>query len=385
MFQALFNSLSGLFGFSRSLDTVSNNIANMNTPGFRGRDSFFENVGRQHGTRIAGEGLRTSPGDMRQTGNPTDVAMDGTGFFVLRDGSGQLHYTRAGQFMFDDDGFLIDSVSRFQVMALDTAGNLLPISLEAYRTLPAEPSTRINFSGNLSPAESTHKIEGLTIYDATGKSHAFKVSFTNNKDVTPNSFLVKVTDENGAEVGSGELRFSVSGALEAGYGSIPLSLQFGGVSQSVELSFGTPGTFQGTTSLAGLSNTVAGTVADGRSVLGITEISFDEKGVLRFSYGSREKREGQRLALASFASESTLDLNGGRLISNADAQRKSLGHAMSAGLGKVMGGTLEMSNIDLTQEFADMLIIQRGYQASSRVMTVSNEMIEQLYNSTRGS
>jgi len=384
MFQALFNSLSGLFGFSRSLDTVSNNVANMNTPGFRGRDSFFQNVGAGQGMRISGEGLRTVAGDMRQTGNPTDIAVDGTGFFVLRDKQGQLHYTRAGQFMFDDDGLLIDSASKFQVMSLDDGGNLSPISLEAYRTLAAEPSTKVTFSGNLSPAESTHKVEGLTIYDANGKGHALTVEFSKGSTATPTSFLVKVKDENDGEVGSGELRFSVSGTLEPGYGSINLSLQFDGVSQAVELSFGTPGTFQGTTSMSHLGNTVAGTVTDGRPVLGITSISFDEKGVLQFAYGSREKREGQRLALASFASESTLELSGGRMISNADSQRRQLTHAGSGGLGRVAGGTLEMSNIDLTQEFADMLIIQRGYQASSRVMTVSNEMIEQLYNSTRG-
>ncbi|HBZ46980.1 MAG TPA: flagellar hook-basal body protein [Stenotrophomonas sp.] len=384
MFQALFNSLSGLFGFSRSLDTVSNNVANMNTPGFRGRDSFFENVGNEHGVRIAGEGTRTAAGDLRETGNVTDVAVDGSGFFVLRDKAGALHYTRAGQFMFNDDGMLIDSVSQYQVMAMDEAGNLVPISLEGYRSLPAQPSTKVNFSGNLSPTENSHKISGLTVYDATGKSHVLAVEFTNNKATTPNSFLVKVTDAQGNQVGSGELRFSVSGTLEPGYGAIQMTLDADGVSQAVELSFGTPGTFQGTTSLAGLSNNVTGTVADGQPVLGISQMSFDDKGVLQFSYGAREKREGQRLALAGFASESTLDLSGGRMVSDADAQRRVLAQANTSGLGKVMGGTLEMSNIDLTLEFADMLIIQRGYQASSRVMTVSNEMIEQLYNSTRG-
>lgn len=85
MFQALYNSLSGLFSFSKSLDTVSNNVANMNTPGFRGSDSFFENLAGEHGTRIVGAGLRTTAGDLRQTGNATDVAVDGSGYFVLRD------------------------------------------------------------------------------------------------------------------------------------------------------------------------------------------------------------------------------------------------------------------------------------------------------------
>jgi flagellar hook protein FlgE len=113
MFQALFNSLSGLFSFSRSLDTVSNNVSNMNTPGFRGSDTFFENVNGGRGTSIGGEGLRTGAGDIRQTGNATDMAIDGNGFFVLRDTSGNLHYTRAGQFRFNDQGLLTDSVTGY--------------------------------------------------------------------------------------------------------------------------------------------------------------------------------------------------------------------------------------------------------------------------------
>lgn len=384
MFQALFNSVSGLFSFSKSLSTVSNNVANMNTPGFRGSDSFFENVNGGRGTRIAGDGLRTAAGDLRQTGNATDIAVDGTGFFVLRDEGGNLHYTRAGQFMFDDDGYLIDSVSRFKVMSIDEGGRLAPVSLEGYRTLPAQVTTRVSLSGNLAPAGTTHQVSGVTVYDASGKAHSLSIDFTNNDPQTPRSFLVSVKDGTGVEVGAGEVRFSVSGTLEPGFNTMTLDLTFDGVAQSVELDFGVPGTFQGTTSLAGLSNNVSATVEDGRPVLGITLMSFDEKGVLQFNYGSAEKRSGQQLALASFFSESTLDLSGGRLVSDADSQRSALGRAGGGVFGKIKGGNLEMSNIDLTQEFADMLIIQRGYQASSRVMTVGNEMIEQLYNSTRG-
>lgn len=384
MFQALFNSLSGLFSFSRSLNTVSNNVANMNTPGFRGSDSFFENINARNGTRIGGQGLRTVAGDLRQTMNPTDVAISGTGFFVLRDDGGALHYTRAGQFLFDEQGFLIDSVSRFRVMSIDENGHLSPVSMEAYRTLPAEPTTRVTFSGNLAPSGTTHEVTGVVAYAASGTAHTLSITFTNNDEQTPRSFLVSVTDRTGAEIGTGEIRFSASGTLEPGYSEMSLDLMSDGETQTITLEFGTPGTFQGTTNLAGLNNNVSATVTDGRSVLGITSITFDDSGVLQIAYNATERRQGQQLALAAFFSESTLELSSGRLISNADAQRNELGRAGNGVFGRIQGGSLEMSNIDLTQEFADMLIIQRGYQASSRVMSVSNEMIEQLYNSTRG-
>jgi len=383
MFQALFNSLSGLFSFSRSLDTVSNNVANMNTPGFRGSDSFFESLNNQHGTRISGQGLRTAEGDIRQTGNSTDIAIDGTGFFVLRDESGDLHYTRAGQFRFNDAGILIDSVTDYEVMAIDDAGNLAPISLESYRTLPAKPSTSVTVSGNLAPGANTHELT-MNVFDASGASHALKVTFT--KGTVPGSFLVSVKDEFGANVGpaNAEIRFGTSGMLQVGYNTVQLALTFQGVPQAVSLNFGTPGTLSGTTSQTGLSTSISATTTDGRPVLGINSLSFDDEGILQIVYNATERAEGPQLALASFLSESSLELGSGRLISNADAQRSELGRAGTSVFGAIEGGSLEMSNIDLTQEFADMLIIQRGYQASSRVMTVSNEMIEQLYNSTRG-
>ncbi|MBD9477415.1 flagellar hook-basal body complex protein [Pseudoxanthomonas sp. PXM02] len=385
MFQALFNSLSGLFSFSRSLDTVSNNVANMNTPGFRGSDSFFENIAGEHGARITGQGMRTGAGDMRQTGNSTDVAVEGGGFFVLRDLNGSLHYTRAGQFIFDEQGILIDSVSRFQVMGIDQHGNLAPVSLEGQRTLPAQATTRVTFSGNLQPDDDPHEITVANIYTAAGASQSLKIKFTKNPDpALPRSLLVTITDATGAQISSGELRFSASGFLEPGYNTLTAQLTVEGVTQELTFDFGVPGAFQGTTHMQSIATNIGGTVADGRPVLGITTLQFDDKGVLQMTYSANEKRQGARLALASFHSESLLELRSGRLISDADAQRSELGRAGEGVFGRIHGGSLEMSNIDLTQEFADMLIIQRGYQASSRVMTVSNEMIEQLYNSTRG-
>jgi flagellar hook protein FlgE len=383
MFQALFNSLSGLFSFSRSLDTVSNNVANMNTPGFRGSDSFFENVGGEHGTRISGQGLRTAAGDVRQTGNATDVAIDGGGFFILQDASGRLHYTRAGQFIFDDNGWLVDSVSRFNVMAIGTDGQLSPITMEGNRTLPAQATTRLTTTGNVAVSASTYEMGPITVYGATGATQTVKIKLTSNSAQRARSFLVTVTDASGAQIGSGEIRFSTTGFLEPGFNTVNLSVPIQGTTQAITLDFGAPGTSQGLTSLSGVSSNGTAT-ADGRGQLGITTVSFDESGVLQFRYSSTETRQGQQLALASFISESALELQNGRLISNADALRSEIGRARTSVFGKVQGGSLEMSNIDLTQEFADMLIIQRGYQASSRVMTVSNEMIEQLYNSTRG-
>jgi flagellar hook protein FlgE len=384
MFQALFNSLSGLFSFSRSLDTVSNNVSNMNTPGFRGSDSFFENVNGGRGTRISGEGLRTTAGDIRQTGTPTDVAIDGNGFFVLRDDSGNLYYTRAGQFRFNDQGLLTDSVTGYQVMAADASGNLSSIDLDNYRTLPPQATSAIRMAGNIAPGTPSITLAAVQIYDAAGTVHTLTTTLTDNNAVTPGSYLVTVKDETGATVGTGEVRFGTDGTPLTGFNTMALNLNYRGVAQVVNLNFGTPGAFDGATRLSGIASNIGGQVVDGHPLLGITTLSFDTNGKLQFVYSSSEKREGPQLALASFANESALELVGGRLIAGSSVQQRQIGRPGEGVFGRIAGGNLELANVDLTQEFADMIIIQRGYQASSRVMTVSNEMIEQLYNSTRG-
>lgn len=384
MFQALFNSLSGLFSFSRSLDTVSNNVANMNTPGFRGSDTFFENVNGGRGTRVSGEGLRTTAGDIRQTGTPTDVAIDGNGFFILRDDTGNLYYTRAGQFRFNDQGVLTDSVTGYEVMAVDNAGNLSSIDLDNYRTLPPQATTSVRMAGNIAPGTPSLTLGSFQIYDASGTTHTLTTTLTDNNAVTPGSYLVSVKDETGAVVGTGEVRYGTDGTPLTGFNTMALNLTYMGVSQAVTLNFGTPGAFNGSTRLSGIASNLGGQVVDGHPMLGITSLSFDTEGVLQLVYSSSERREGPQLGLATFPSESSMELVGGRMIAGSSVQQRTIGRPGEGAFGRIAGGNLELANVDLTQEFADMIIIQRGYQASSRVMTVSNEMIEQLYNSTRG-
>jgi flagellar hook protein FlgE len=384
MFQALFNSLSGLFSFSRSLNTVSNNVANMNTPGFRGSDTFFSNVDGGRGTSISGEGLRTTPGDFRQTGTPTDLAINGNGYFILRDDSGNLYYTRAGQFRFNDQGILSDGVTGYSVMSIDASGNLSTIDLDAYRTLPPQATAAVNMIGNIAPGSPTATAGNIRIYDGSGQLHTLTATLTDNRAVTPNSYTVSVKDETGAVVGTGTIAFGTDGTPLTGANALALNLTYLGVSQTVTLNFGTPGAFDGATRLAGISTNLGSQVVDGHPLLGITNLSFDDQGKLQMVYSSSEKRTGPQIALASFPNESQLELVGGRLIAGSSVQQREIGRPGEGIFGRIAGGSLELANVDLTQEFADMIIIQRGYQASSRVMTVSNQMIEELYNSTRG-
>jgi flagellar hook protein FlgE len=383
--QALYSSISGLFSFSNSLNTISNNISNMNTPGFRGSESFFENIMGEAGTRIAGTGENLSEGQIQQTGTATDAAIMGDGFYILKDSSGNTYYTRSGQFEFNASGQLVDSVNKYFVQGFDPSGNLGNIDITNYKTLPAQSTTTVNMAGNIMPEDPADSVSSVTVYDAQGNSHVLSVSMTNNTAVTPGSWLVTITDSSGNTLGSGEVRFNSNGTLQAGFDTVTMSGTLGGDTQTIAFNFGAANGQNGVTSFDGLPSDLSASVKDGHGVVGISSKSFDISGTLQIVYSDGETKAGPQFALASFQDESSMQMIQGNLYSQPKGQTASIGKANTANFGQIEGSSLEMSNVDLTQELADMIVIQRGYQASSRVMTVSSDMLQQLYDSTRGS
>lgn len=400
MFQAIYNSLSGLFAFSQALDTVSNNVANMNTPGFRGSDSFFADVEGGYGTQVSGQGLRSAPGKTEQTGNATDLAITGDGFFILRDAAGNLFYTRAGQFEFNSDGILTDTVTGYEVMSIGAGGSLQHIDETSFRTLPSQPTTRVNITGNvdLGFGQSSVTLSPVKIIGADGNEHSWTITLTS--DDPPgvpfsDSFTVTVKDETGATIANSGLPSVITydptkgGPIAGQPAQFDFTDDYGGKSQTVTLNFGVPGSSPSSstntsTGYQGIGMSAVATAADGNLSLALKSSSFDSNGVLQLTYSSSETRTGPQIALASFPSENALQLLGGRLVSGAQEPAPTIGRPGRGVFGSITGGSLELADVDLTQEFATMIIIQRGYQASSRVMTVSNQMLEDLYNNAQG-
>lgn len=384
MLQGLYNGLSGLLGFSKQLDNIGNNISNMNTPGFRGQTAFFQNTLGDAGSELSDNVTNLTHGDIQQTGTSTDVALDGNGLFVLRDTSGRTYYTREGHFRFDQDNALVDDTTGYRVAAINSTGGLADFSIADLATLPPAASTTVKFTGNLAKTDATKQVTSLQVFDASGGTHTLSATFTNNTAVTPGSWKVAVTDDTGATVGSGEIRFGSDGSVQAGFNALALSLNYSGKTLPVTLTFGTAGAFDGATMLPGVASSIGGTVTDGHGVVGISQMSFDETGTLQLTYNDNEKRSGPQLALAHVADEQVLQLQKGALYTAPAHSDIALGKAGSSYFGNVTGGSLELSNVDLTQQLTQMIIVQRGYQASSRVLTITDAMLQQLYSSTGG-
>ncbi len=386
MMQSFFNGLNGMLGFSRSIDAVSQNISNMNTPGYMSTNAIFQELSGGHGSRVVGMSLQTQSGEYADAGSPTTIAIDGNGFFVLRDKDGQLFYTRAGQFRFDEDGILVDEVTgKLQVMAIDENGNLVPFNIDQLRVRPPQASTLVQMIGNLSSTEDSHEIQDVVLYDSAGNTHEIDLIFERTSpDVSANTWTVEFRDQNGEVLGSGEVRFDVDGSPAEGFSEIELTFTLGESETTVTFSFGEPGSFSGATQFSSAGSNLGASVQDGSTAAGFSSIQFDVDGVLTITYTNGEEENGPQIALATFDDLTALNSTGGSFYQARSAVEPQYGRPGDGIAGSIIGSKLELSNTELTEQFAHLLIAQQGYSANSRVMSVANQLIETLYGNTGG-
>ncbi len=395
-FGTIYSGTTGLLTFSKGLDVISNNVANLNTVGYKRNDLLFRDLfyqmqvagqnseepnASQIGNGVTDNGTITSftQGEIQDTGNQTDVAIDGNGFFILRQ-DGNTFYTRAGQFSFDADGYLVSGVLDSRVSGIDSVGNLIDINISGLRTNPAQATSEVSFSNNLSTGSTTHVINDLEVMDSLGDQHTFTVTFTNNSATTPRSWLIEVMDENGDIVTTGEeIRFQTNGSPEASFNEFTFSYQGTGGTADITFNFGEPDSFVGATSFSGGTvSTLAVSDQDGVEAGSILNVEFDREGVLTINYSNGETASAGRLGLAWFSELQSLQQIGNGLFLVDGDQEVILSGAAEGVMGEIVGNSIEISNVELSQEFTDLIIVQRGFQASSQVVSVSNEMIQQL-------
>ena len=230
--QSFFNGLSGMLSFSKGIDVLSQNIANMNTPGYKGSNAIFRNFSGGDagiGSSVVGTELQRQAGDYQDTGNATTLAIDGEGYFVLQDSDGKNFYTRAGQFTFNDNLELVDSTGNYNVMALDDAGNLAKVSFSDLKIMAPEATTQVQFSGQLASSDSEHTVSDIKVFDASGKSHTISVEFSNQGS---NTWQAEVFLDDGTSVGTQQVQFNLDGSPLDGSNVISQDLTFdGGVFQ----------------------------------------------------------------------------------------------------------------------------------------------------------
>lgn len=388
MLDSLYAGLTGLAASSRGLANISNNVTNMNTPGFKRTQLGFQDLLYQqqggglasgNGVDVGASSLVFRQGELRQTGNEQDAAIDGNGLFILRR-DGEVYYSRAGDFSFDAQGYLVARNSQARVAVLGSGGQLQDLNITGLLVNAPQPSASIRLNGNLSVDDAAHEIKDIRFIDASGGSGVINLAFTNNGTVTPRNWLLKVTDRAGATLAEGALQFQGDGSLAAGSGEFSFTYASAGVpAQTITLRIGGPGVYSGITNFsAGPDSTAAMQSVDGHAAGNLSSVRYDDSGMVTLAYSNGQVASTRQLALAFFSYLPDLRQEGGNLLRNEGGQAPQVGAAGSAGFGRLVGGSLESANVDLPQQFTELIVTQRAYQASSQVISAANEMIQQL-------
>lgn len=398
MNRALFSGLSGTMTFQERLDVVGNNIANSNTIGYKeGRVTFQDALYQTlEGGRSGGElgiggvnpiqigsgvslGAVTvahSQGTLERTGQPLDAAIEGAGMFVLSDGQATC-YSRAGAFSLDDTNTLVAAGSGLRVLGwmandgvVDPTGAPSALRFDVSALAPPVPTSTVTVAGNLDSTAAAGATVSATIsvFDSLGEAHQVELRFTRGADVSEWDCLATC----GAASAAGTLQFDGTGALTAG-GALTLDLALtNGATTPLSVGFD----LTGVTSLV-QANTVAVQSQNGRPAAALVSVELADDGYLEGRYSDGRTRTLAQVALASFANPGGLRRLGEGLYAEAAASGRALvGAAGSGGRGSIVAGSLEMSNVDLTRAFVDMITTQRGFQASTRVIATANEMLD---------
>ena len=391
MIDSIFIGTSGLQAFSEGLKVIGNNVANLNTPGYKANNSVFSNLyfadpqggsGQSAGGQTQfGGGVTLSQtavnfraGDLRQTGNPLDLNVNGEGFFVTREGgAADPIYTRAGQFEFDKDGHLVVRGTEREVIGLSATGEQLPITLDGLRLNPPKPTATVSLAGNLSSTATDFSISSVKVIDANGGEHSLTLKFAPKSGAT-GTWTVKLMDGT-TEVGSGEIQF-LGGQLLPGSDSFSIDYAPAGVTAGTikfDFSKNVSSFDTGTTSSLAVSS------SDGHAVGTLSKVTFDADGTLALTYSNGETAKGAKVALALFDSTSQLVQQGSSGFTYAAHEGVRIGAPSQAGFGSIGSSEIEGSNVDLASEFSDLIVAQRGYQASSRIVSTASELLQDLF------
>jgi flagellar hook protein FlgE len=413
MLRSMFSAISGLKAHQTKLDTVGNNIANVNTVGYKSSQTVFQDTLSQVlsngsaptettggtnpaqvglGVKVAGITTNFSQGSTQSTSRSTDFMISGDGFFVTQAGNEQL-YTRAGSFDFDGQGRLVTSDGSILQgwMAtdgtVDTNGAIGDLSVPYGQVMPPSASTKGGFTGNLTSGATTgDAVESqITMYDALGNAHQVTATFT--KTATANAWSLTLKDENGADLtpDTDTATTGVQGPVldfNAATGQIAAADRTLTFSPSAAMAGSWPGTLSldlSTISQFGAKSSLKPTTTDGYAMGTLQSFSLSSDGTIVGVYSNSLRQDIGKLALATFSNPGGLEKSGNssyRVGNNSGVA--VIGAAGTGGAGTLTAGALEMSNVDLASEFTDLIIAQRGFQANSRVITTSDEVLQSL-------
>ena len=419
MMRALFSAISGMRNHMSYMDVVGNNIANVNTIAYKSSRVTFQDILGQTlrggsapqngrggtnpaqiglGMTLGGIDTLMSQGSLQSTGKLTDFAVQGDGFFVVSDGE-RNYYTRDGAFDIGVDGGLVNPNTGLRVMgwmvdgatgAVNTEMPMTELEIPFGTRISAQATTAMQLAGNLDAGTATGGTVSttLTAYDTLGNAHSVAVTFT--KNAAANTWDITVNHDDDGDPGTvtvaavpvpAQIVFNnATGAITTpatGLISIPLT----GTAYSAPLTFDI--NMSKFSQFAGQSQ-VNLSSQDGFPAGALVSFAVGSSGEIAGIYSNGSNRLIGQLGLATFVNPGGLQRAGqNNWQPTSNSGDPILGTPNSNGRGTVSTGTLETSNVDLAQQFTNVIIAQRGFQSSSRVITASDQMLQDLVNIIR--
>ncbi|HOX48767.1 MAG TPA: flagellar hook protein FlgE [Spirochaetia bacterium] len=459
MMRSLYSGVAGLQNHQVRMDVLGNNIANVNTTGFKkGRVNFQDLLYQQMsgasrpnaevggvnpkeiglGMSIASVDTIHTQGALQTTGVMTDVAVQGNGFFVLKKGE-QTMFTRAGAFGLDRDGRLVNPGSGLRVQGwlaqningrevLSTSGQLEDLVIPVGSKDPAKATSRVELACNLDKRtpeipegagqdtveEGTWRVEEK-VYDSFGEAHILRIEFrkapgeTNRWNATTTVDPGSETPTNaavalGEPVAGNANAFTVEfdnrgllrrvadaqGGLSPEEGALDIGVSFDVLGaaagadgaptrQTFRLALGRVGSATGTVTQQAERSSTKVFAQDGYTMGYLDSFKIDQQGIVTAVYSNGSNRTIGQMALASFTNPNGLEKIGEtNFVQSNNSGMANVGPSGIAGKGKLIAGTLEMSNVDLAEQFTDMIVTQRGFQANSKTIQTSDQMLQEL-------
>ena len=414
IYSSFYSALSGLSSNGSAMSVIGNNLANLNTIGFKGSSSTFQDLfsSAMGGSAIQGNGnpnqvgmgttlgcisQNFASGSTESTGNVTDMAIQGNGFFVLQTPAGSKTYSRAGNFTLDVNSNLVNPAG-YKVLGwlrtgtpgtVDTTTTPTTINLAAYQTIAATPTQHIGFTSNLDAGSAVGTVvtNSIDIYDSLGNAHSVQFNYTKT---AANAWSITVSPVTGGAIvdnsdplnlgatWDGTLTFNPNGTL-ASSAIPPMSVTWsnGASAQSI------------TYNPANLSQTASGSqtsasTQDGMAAGTLDSYSVSQNGEIIGHYTNGQNIPIAEVALAMFTNVNGLQKGGNNCWTETIASGTgNIAAANQGGRGYIQGNSLELSNVDTATELTQMIVTQQGYQANSRVITTSNTLLQEVLNLVR--
>ncbi|HEV2575618.1 MAG TPA: flagellar hook protein FlgE [Acidobacteriaceae bacterium] len=402
---SLSTALSGLNAAETALQTISNNLANMNTDGYKSQtstfaDLFYQTYGNSGsgnpiqtglGVQVTGTSQDFSNGAVASTGVSSNMALNGAGFFVVQNSSGAQTYTRNGDFTTNASGQLTtlggQLVMGYPVMngVVSASSALQPINVGSGTSAPATPTANFSVTANLNAGTAANGTfqSPISVYDSLGNSHVLTINYTLT---APNTWSYNVTvpssDLQGGtgsttQIATGTLNFNNSGQLVSP--ASPIALSIGSLADGAsnmnlnwQLTDASGNSLLTQTASASSNNA---TSQDGFASGVLSSYSVLSDGTVDGTFSNGQTRAIGQVAVASFANTEGLTLDGDNQYSATAASGAAvIGAAGTAGRGTIAGSSVEQSNVDMATQFSELIVYQRAYEANAKAITAFDQM-----------